>query len=73
MAGFRYLPVMISRIMLSLKEAADFEQEDWSLGGLSTNGNDLQSIKFFRPRVGASSGEDGIPLDTYLESHVVIR
>jgi len=62
---FRYLSVMISRLMLSLKKAAASHQGDWSLVESSTNGNNFQSIKFFHTRKGTNGKEDDIALDTY--------
>jgi len=53
-----YLPVMISRIMLSLRRAADPLEGGWSLGELSTNNLYFRSM----PK---GPGEGDIPLDTY--------
>ena len=61
---FRYLPVMISRLMLSLKKAAD-SQQGWSLGEPTLNGSKLQSIRFFNSRKGTNGREDDITLDTF--------
>ena len=61
-AGFRFLPVMISRIMLSLRKAADLEQGNLSLGGSSTNGSG-------RSWGIVSRGQDDILLDTLHESY----
>ncbi|KAF9790731.1 hypothetical protein BJ322DRAFT_1104380 [Thelephora terrestris] len=64
-----FLPVMISRIMLSLKKAADSQRNGWSLGEPSTNGVGLSAIKFSSPRRGLfREGSDEIPLDTFPES-----
>lgn len=67
-----YLPVMISRIMLSLKRAADPIERDWCLGDRAANEIvGLRSIRFFYPRGGTDvreEGSDNIPLDTYFDS-----
>ena len=71
MARFRYLPVMISRLMISLKKAAAGpEQTSWTLTEPSPSGvgGNSKSIKFFHSREGTNAREDvipGIPLDTY--------
>jgi len=64
-----YLPVMVSRIMLSLKKAADLQQNPWSLADPTANGADLQSMKFFHP-MSDTNGErdDYTSLDTIVES-----
>ena len=63
--GVRYLPVMISRIMLSLRKAVDKQQNGWSLAMTKGTGAGLE---FFQPRSASSVREDGIPLHTYIES-----
>ena len=45
MAGLRYLPVMISRIMLSSRKAAGTRESTWSLIGPITTGAGFQSIQ----------------------------
>ena len=72
MVGCSYLPVMISRLMLSLKKAADSQQNGWTLGEPSVNGNNLQSIKFYRPPQATTFGDD-ILLDTHPESRVEVQ
>ncbi|KAF9789637.1 hypothetical protein BJ322DRAFT_1178256 [Thelephora terrestris] len=64
-----YLPVMISRIMLSLRKAAGSRESAWSLsmGPIST-GTNFQSIRFFSTQRGTGWREDGIPLETFPES-----
>jgi hypothetical protein len=65
---------MISRIMLSLRKAADSRQEGWTLGGPATNGSDLPSMIFFRPeRALIRTDTDGIVLDTYPDSQTATR
>ena len=65
---FRYIPVMISRLMISLRKAADPERREWSQNGIP-NGGPSHVMKFFRPqRSTGDEGSDGIVLDTYLES-----
>ena len=62
----RYLPVMISRIMLSLKKSAGSRSADWSLGETyHTSANAGSVMKFARPAKRAGTEQDGIPLDTY--------
>ena len=75
MTGFRYLPVMISRIMLSLRKAADEQQSGWSLGVPTMASTNFRSIKFLQQRRGPNGDKDDIPLDTlpYLESQLEIR
>ena len=71
---FRYLPVMISRIMLSLKKAADPQQEAWTLMAPNAAGPNPQGMQFFRPRRDANGRQlEIIPLDTYAESQIGIR
>lgn len=62
-----YFPVMVSRMMLSLRKAADPELNDWSLGQPPTTSSNLQSISFFRPRRGTTRGGDDVLLDTHTE------
>ena len=61
---FRYLPVMISRLMISLKKAAG-SQLGWSFAGPAPTDNNLQSAKFFHSPEGTNERDDGILLDTY--------
>ncbi|KAF9790730.1 hypothetical protein BJ322DRAFT_409972 [Thelephora terrestris] len=64
-----FLPVMISRIMLSLKKAADSQRNGWSLGEPSASGAGLPAMRFFSPqRDLGRKDSDQIPLDTYSES-----
>ena len=57
---------MISRLMLSLKKAADTQQTSWSLGQPSVSlGVDFQSMeKFSYTQKGIGDGEDEISLGT---------
>lgn len=56
---------MVGRIMISLKKAGGRPQGDWSLTGLSTNGQNVQSdIRFRRPRGGSHGRPNSILLDT---------
>ena len=66
-AHFRYLPVMVSRLMLSLKKAAG-SQVAWSLAEPSVNNPNLETISFFHSREDTSKRDDGILLNTYSES-----
>lgn len=63
-----YLPVMISRLMLSLKKAADSQQGLWSLTEPPTNVIKFKNAKLLRSQVDTHRREDGIPLDTYSEA-----
>ena len=58
---------MISRMMLSLRKAADPQQWDWTFAELSANGRIFQTINFSDPRTAASSRDDilDIPIDAY--------
>jgi len=62
-----YLPVMVSRLMLSLRKAAESQHENWTLGGISANlSTNTGGVEFFRPRMGTISREDGaLPLHAY--------
>ena len=60
-----YLPVMISRIMLSLKKAADSRQKGWSLGEPTADTTNFQGMTFFRPARDMNTKRDDVPLDTY--------
>jgi hypothetical protein len=64
---------MVSRIMFSLRKAAESQRDGLSLGAQTTTGVDFQSMKFLHHRRGSSGGEDGVPgLDTYLESQIEV-
>ena len=67
---FRYLPVMISRLMLSLQKAGDAERHGWVIGGPSLNSIPVQNMRIsYGPRrAGATVGEGDIPLKTYTGS-----
>jgi len=56
-----YLPVMVSRIMLSLRRAADSNTMGLSPVGLPLNNSNLQNMEFFCPRRDTSPGADDIP------------
>ena len=65
---------MISRIMLSLKKAADLKGGNWSLGGQPANSTNLPTMDFARPRSGTNIMSEGdVPLDSRLESHTATR
>ena len=68
MAGFRYPPVMVSRMILSLRMAADPQQGVRSLGGPTVGGTDHTEMKFVRPRGGGDGPESDIPLNVYPRS-----
>ena len=59
---------MISRLMLSLKKAADSQQGGWSLAAPTTVGENFQSAKFYNSQKDTDRREDDIPLDTYSEA-----
>ena len=63
---------MISRIMLSLKKAADSQQKPWTLTQPSMAGSNFQSAKFANTQQDPNERQDDIPLDTYAESQVVV-
>ena len=56
----RYLPVMITRIMLSLKKAAASQGDQWSLGEPTT----FTGVRFAPDRVHDTTG-DVIALETF--------
>ena len=61
----RFFPVMIGRIMLSLRKAADRPLGNWSLAELSANDRSVQSsIMFHRPRRSLHRRRDSILFDT---------
>jgi hypothetical protein len=62
---------MISRIMLSLRKAADPLEGDLSLGGAS-NSIYSQSMKFSHHKSVAHWVEDDLPLGTYPESEMTL-
>ena len=58
-AGSRCLPVMISRMMLSLRKAADTSRSSWMLTEQPTRSNALQSMVFnSSARIGQNGEED---------------
>ena len=59
-AGSRYLPVMISRLLLSLRKSVASQQSEQ----LPTSRNS-QNMVFLGPRRSAGSEEDDIPLRAY--------
>lgn len=67
-----YLPVMISRLMLSLKKAADPQRGTWSFGGPPTSSTNIGAMSFARPQSGgnANGTEGDIHLETQLESQL---
>jgi hypothetical protein len=66
MTGSRYLPVLISRIMLSLRKAAATQQQHGQTLGLpSADDANIQSAKL--PLTGPSRKGEDIQLDTFLD------
>jgi hypothetical protein len=57
---FRILPVMVTRLMLSLKKAATSQKHGWSLGEPTTHTN----MRFAERRGDVSTGDE-IHLDTF--------
>ena len=56
----RYLPVMVARLMLSLKKASNSQEDVWSFGEPSTD----NSVRFAGGR-GLGVTRDEIVLDTF--------
>jgi len=56
----RLLPVMVTRLMLSLKKAANPQENGWSLGEPTTH----MTMRFAERRGGVST-RDEVPLDTF--------
>lgn len=55
---------MVSRIMLSLRKAAELQKGGWSLGEPFAYGAGLsETMRFARSAMGTDRGQDGIPLD----------
>jgi len=67
-----YLPVMISRLMLSLRKTAGTLQEDWSFAGTSASSTYFRSMKFIRPRRSTDGGQDDVSLGTYPELEMTL-
>ena len=65
--GFRFFPVMTSRIILSLKKAMDPQQDGWSLAGPPRNSRALPSMNFARPRSTLNERDGDIHLNTRVE------
>ena len=60
----RYLPVMITRLLLSLRKANASQEHGWSLGELTTH----TTMRFAERRDGAPT-RDEIRLDTFVSTH----
>ena len=56
----RLLPVMVTRLMLSLKKAANPQEDGWSLGEPT-----MHMTMRFAERRGGVSTRDEVPLDTF--------
>ena len=54
---------MVSRIMLSLRKAADHQERNWSIAEPTAADRNLQSMKFFRPPNGTGETQDDIPVE----------
>ena len=64
----RFIPVMITRLMLSLKKASASQQYGWSLGEPSAH----TTMRFAEHR-GGISARDEIRLDTFASTHEGIQ
>ena len=66
---------MISRVMLSVRKAADPKAGSWSLGGPPANSTNLPAMDSARPRQsGTNIMTDGdVPLDMHLTSQTATR
>ena len=60
----RYLPVMITRLMLSLRKAGTPQEHGWSLGEPTTH----TAMRFAEPRGGVVT-RDEIHLDTFASTY----
>ena len=60
----RYLPVMITRLLLSIRKANALQERGWSLGESTTH----TTIRFVERR-GGGTPVDAIYLDTLLSTH----
>lgn len=65
--SFRFLPVMISRIVLSLRKAVDPQRDAWPHAESPRNSGTLCSMKFVRPRGGLSERGGNPSFGTYTE------
>ena len=63
--GLRFVPVMITRLVLSLKKAATSREDGWSLGEPTITHN---TMRFAECRGGVAT-RDEIPLDTFASTH----
>ena len=57
----RFVPVMITRLLLSLKKAGDSRERGWSFGEPTTH-----TTIIFADRRGGAATRDEIPLDTFV-------
>ena len=64
---------MISRLMLSLKKAADPQRGEWSFGEPPANSTNLPTIQFARPRNAVNATGGDIPFDTHFGSQMATR
>jgi len=61
---FRYLPVMISRLTISLRKTADTRRTGWTSVDPLPDGGGNQTVIFFHAQRGTNSRTDDILLDT---------
>ena len=57
----RYLPVMITRLLLSLRKAANWQEDVWSFGEPTAHA----SVRFAERRRSGVSAGDGMRLDAF--------
>ena len=60
----RFLPVMVTRLLLSLKKASASREQGWSLGEPTTH----TTMKFVERRGGITTKDIEIPLGTFSSS-----
>jgi len=64
-ANYRYLPVMITRLMISLRKAAYPQGSTWSMGESTTNrgpGHETFNMQFVRNRALSNAREEDSPI-----------
>ena len=59
---------MTTRIMLSLRKAADLRRGDWSILEPPSYGSGTAGMKFLRPQKVTNERKDDIMLSTYIDS-----
>ena len=64
---------MISRLMISLRKAADPQGAEGTVEGRPVNSTNLPTMEFVSPRGRAIGSEGDIPLDAHLESQIATQ